>query len=69
MYTQKKINTQRFTVRFNTVANYLGFTRVGQFEKLLKQMHPSNKIHFTMGYARVSALLNELEAFKKGEEE
>jgi len=69
MYTQKKINNQRFTVRFCTAANYLGYKRVGSFEKLLRQMHPTNKIYFLMGSVRVGRLLNEIDSFKEGEEQ
>lgn len=69
MYTQKRINNQRFTVRFCGIAKYLGFTRVGPFEKLLRQMHPQNKLSMGNGYARVERLLREIEEFKKGNRE
>jgi hypothetical protein len=64
MYTQKNINSSRFTVRFCTVARYLGFKKVGSFEKLLRQMEPQNKITFGPSHARVSKLLKEIDDFK-----
>jgi hypothetical protein len=64
MYTQKNITNSRFTVRFCTVAKYLGFKKVGPFEKLLRQMQPNNKITFGPSHARVSRLLKEIDDFK-----
>jgi hypothetical protein len=61
MYTQKNITNSRFTVRFCTVAKYLGFKKVGPFEKLLRQMQPEATI---APYARVSRLLKEIDDFK-----
>ena len=69
MYTQKTINNERFSVRFCAVAEYLNFKKVAGFEKLLKQMHPNNKITFGMSHVRVGRLLNELEDFKSWEQE
>lgn len=64
MYTQKSITNSRFTVRFCTVAKYLGFKKVGPFEKLLKQMQPNNKITFGPSHVRVSRLLREINEFR-----
>jgi hypothetical protein len=69
MYSQKNINNQRFTVRFCTVASYLGFKKVGPFEKLLRQMHPNNKITFGPGHVRVYRLLKEIDEFKESEDD
>jgi hypothetical protein len=68
MYTHKKITRDRFTVRLCTVASYLGFTRVGPFEKLLTQMHPNNRISYGVYHTRVSVLLNEIHRFKGDEQ-
>jgi hypothetical protein len=42
MYTQKNITNSRFTVRFCTVARYLGFKKVGpshvRVSRLLKEI-------------------------------
>ena len=67
MYTNKKITNERFSIRFCTVANYLGFTRVGPFEKLLKQMTPHSKLAFDLGHVRVARLLVEITHFKREE--
>lgn len=64
MYTQKNITNSRFTVRFCTVAKYLGFKKVGPFEKLLRQMHPQNKITFGPSHVRVCRLLKEINEFR-----
>lgn len=68
MYSKKNINNQRFTVRFCNVANYLGFKKVGSFEKLLKQMHSNNKITFGPNHVRVYRLLREIDQFKRSEQ-
>lgn len=65
MYTQKRINNARFTVRFCTTAKYLGFTTVGSFEKLLKQMQPQHRLSIGFGHVRVATLLREIEEFKE----
>ena len=67
MYTHKKITNERFSIRFCTIAEYMGFKRVGPFEKLLKQMHPHSKLAFSMGHARVARLLVEITYFKREE--
>lgn len=67
MYTHKKITNERFSIRFCTIANYLGFTRVGPFEKLLLQMRPHAKLAFGMGHERVALLLREVNQFKREE--
>jgi hypothetical protein len=69
MYSQKNINNRRFTIRFCNVASYLGFKKIGSFEKLLKQMHPNNKITFGPSHVRVCTLLKEINDFKKYEAE
>jgi hypothetical protein len=68
MYSKRNINSERFTVRFCTVAKYLGFKKVGPFEKLLRQMQPNNKITFGPSHVRVSRLLREIDEFKNSYE-
>jgi len=65
MYTQHTINNQRFTIRFCNVAKYLGFKKVGPFEKLLRQMEPNNKISFGPSHIRVYRLLKEITDYRK----
>lgn len=60
MYTHKNITNSRFTIRFCTVAKYVGFKKVGPFEKLLRQMQPDSLIC----HVRVSRLLKEIDDFK-----
>jgi hypothetical protein len=67
MYTQQNINNQRFSIRFCNVAKYLGFKKVGPFEKLLRQMHPNNKISFGPSHMRVGRLLKEITDYYKYE--
>ena len=69
MYTQKNITSSRFTIRFRTVAEYLGFKKVGPFEKLLRQMQPNNKITFGPSHVRVSRLLREIDEFKNSDDD
>jgi hypothetical protein len=69
MYSQKNITNKRFTVRFCAVANYLGFKKIGSFEKLLNKMQPNNKITFGPSHVRVCRLLAEINDFKKYEAE
>lgn len=65
MYTSKTITNQRFTVRLCTLAEGLGFKKVGPFEKLLKGMQPHTVLGINHANSRVARLLNEIEVWKQ----
>lgn len=70
MYARKKINNERFTVRFCNTAKDLGFTHVGPFEKFLKQI-PCEDIRIFVGprHVKVNKLLDEISQFKTMDEQ
>lgn len=60
-----KINNQRFSIRFCTVAKTYGFKTLGRFERFLRQLEsPNVKLYFSTTYVRAVKLLKEIEEFK-----
>lgn len=61
-----RINNERFTIRFCTVAKTYGFKTVGSFKRFLDNLSsPHVKLYFNMSYVRAAFIIKELDQFIK----
>lgn len=63
-YRKKRINNERFSIRFCSIAEAHGFKSIGKFEDFLSQCNPSVKLYNHMSYERATRLVKELNHFK-----